>query len=144
MKKTICFMLLLLLSLACAENSGGFHGLGVLNIGTNFTDLPDAKAFRKVMDGEFYTDRFHLSDAIGTVSDLNVSTHEGKICEVKFSNTEQTDMNQLRNEISHLVEADLDPESLGMPFPKGEALKLYHTQDENILIYRDRAPGQAV
>lgn len=131
MKKSI-ILFIFIFALSCQENKTNFVGLGEIKIGENFASISNSDAFRKVSDGEFFTDRFHISDEIGFVSDINVTTFEDKICEVKFSNTEETNMAELKKVLESLEHKRMDQQLTNLINIKDYSVEIYTTKDENI------------
>lgn len=143
MKKVLFLVTLLVLSLSCEKKTSDFKGVGELTIGQNFDSLPVSKSFRKVMDDEFFTNRFHLSDDIGMISNLNVSTINGKINQVKFSSTETTNMAEIEKITGSMVkEPMVDSKLEKLVKNENIDLKMYKTADEKIffsvLEYKDQ------
>ncbi|MBF6640785.1 hypothetical protein IVB69_04790 [Flavobacterium sp. J49] len=132
MKKTL-LLALGLLSISCVETKNEFKGLGALSIGTEFSSLPMASSFTKVMDDEFNINRFELSKEIGSVSDLNVTTENGKISEVKFSSNEATNTAELEEMFKTLREEKIDQSKL-IGVEEGIAIKTYQTEDKTIFV----------
>jgi hypothetical protein len=133
MKKVLVLVILSLLSLSCEKKATDFKGVGELTIGQNFDSLPASKSFRKVMNDEFFADRFKLSKALGLVGKLNVSTANGKINQVKFSNTEETNMAEVEKITAGLVEEkEVDSKLEKLVKDQNIVLKMYKTPDEKI------------
>jgi len=139
MKKVL--LAIFLISISCVNTKSEFHGLGELNIGTEFSSLPISKTFIKVMDDEFNINRFKLSDEIGYVSDLNVTTDKGKICEVKFSSNEETNIAELEKLFQNLKEEKVEKNKL-IGVEENIEIKIYQTEDANIFVsviqYKDK------
>ncbi|MFN3968881.1 hypothetical protein [Flavobacterium sp.] len=132
MKKAL-LLALGLLSISCVETKTEFKGLGDLSIGTEFSSLAIASSFTKVMDDEFFLNRFEVSEEIGAVSDLNVTTEKGKICEVKFSSNEATNTAELKEIFKALKEEKIDQNKL-IGVEEGIVIKTYQTEDETIFV----------
>lgn len=132
MKKAL-LSIAFLLGISCSDTKSEFKGLGELSIGTEFSSLPIAQSFTKVMDDEFFLNRFELSENIGSVSNLNVTTEKGKICEVKFSGNEATNTAELEKLFADLKEEKVDHNKL-IGVEEGIIIKTYQTQDESIFV----------
>lgn len=132
MKKVL--LAIFLVSISCGQNQADFHGLGGLNIGTNFTLLPISKDFRNVMEDEYYAQRFKLSEQIGSVSDLNITTDNGKISEVKFSSNEGTSIAELDRICKGLEEVKPDSKMRNKLLSESFTSKGYITADEQIFL----------
>jgi sporulation protein YlmC with PRC-barrel domain len=147
--KNICFLFAAFLVLISCENKPeNFRGVGEFRIGENFISSPVFKSFTKIMDDEFNARRYKLSDKIGYVSDLNITTDNGKISEVKFSNNEQTNVKELKKTFENLTE--VKPDSILTAFNKIFKVdeKFYITKDSSILLsissYQERSLGNGL
>jgi sporulation protein YlmC with PRC-barrel domain len=147
--KNICFLFAAFLVLISCENKPeNFRGIGEFRIGENFSSSPVFRSFTKIMDDEFNARRYKLSDKIGYVSDLNITTDNGKISEVKFSNNEQTNVKELKKTFENLTE--VKPDSILTAFNKIFKVdeKFYITKDSSILLsissYQERSLGNGL
>src|SRR5690606_24045273 len=96
----------------------------------DFASLPISKNFTKVMENQFNTRRFHLSEKIGSVSDLNVMTENGKISEVSFNSNEETNISEVQRIYGNLIRIETDSTLMNN---LGLIMKFYHTPGEQIL-----------
>ena len=85
------------------------------------------------MDDEFNSNRFKLSNEIGYVSDLNVTTAHGKISEVKFSSNEETNTAEVAKLFENLKEEKIEKDNL-IGVDENIEIKMYHTEDKNIMV----------
>lgn len=129
MKKTVAF-LLFILALSCSDAGGDFIKMTGLDIGTDFTSLPISKLFTQVMDDEFFLKQYVVSDEIGSVSDLNVSTIKGKISEVKFKSNEETNVTELEKAFGKLMQKSTENDF------ENDRIRIrgYQTSDERIYL----------
>ena len=138
--------LLLALSIifvSCESKPEKFEGFGEFRIGEDFRMLPDFKLFNNTFGEEYHIQRYMLSDEIGYVSNLNITTDNGKISEVQFSSSEETDVKELEKTFKNLVEIKLD----STKFPslrqfKNSDMKFYTTKDSSLyftLVYQERS-----
>lgn len=134
MKKQL-LLAILVISVSCNKKATAFQGLGTLTIGTVFTSLPVSKTFTKVMDDEFNTKRFQLSNEIGLVSNLNVTIDHGKICEVTFYSNEETNITGLENVIKRLKEVEVDKKGLMNDDQTNTMISMYTSEDEEIIFF---------
>lgn len=125
MRKTALLVIIILLSFSCEKQTTSFEGFGGLNIGDSFTSLPIAKQFTKIMEDEFNASDYKLSDEIGSVSDLNVTTENGKISEVRFTANAQTNISEIEEVLKNMVKSKTD-NTFG-------SITIYQTEDKKIL-----------
>lgn len=103
MKKLPLLLLVVVLSLvACTQSSKELSGFGGFDIDSKLADLDQAAQFRNTMPDEYYCHALKLSDAIGEVSAMNVTTEHGKIIDVKFSSTEKTNLDAIQKALAAL------------------------------------------
>ena len=134
MKKITSLLVVLMFAVSCEKSATDFKGFGALNIGETFAASSDSTVFRKIMDDEFYSDRFDLSKDIGIVSDLSVSTDNGKISEVKFLNTDETNSAELEKVLATMKYIKIDEAmEKRMDGPEMD-MKMYTSLDENVLL----------
>jgi major membrane immunogen (membrane-anchored lipoprotein) len=134
--KNISFLFAAFLVLISCENKPeNFRGVGEFRIGENFISSPVFKSFTKIMDDEFNARRYKLSDKIGYVSDLNITTEDGKITEVKFSSNEQTSVKELEKTFENLTEmkAPTKQKAFSKAY-KMPDMKFYTTKDSSIFL----------
>jgi hypothetical protein len=88
----------------------------------------------KTLSGKGIEITCKLSEEIGLVGDLNVSTDDDKISEVKFSNSESTNMSALEKVINNLEEAQLDKNVFNGKLNENLVVKMYNTKNENVYL----------
>ena len=108
MKKLIILLAIIYTVASCENRLEEGYGLGELKLGTTFASLPIFKKFEKILDDEYFLQEFKISDEIGNVSNVVVTTQNGKITEVTFSSTKETNIAELDNRYSQLIEQKFD------------------------------------
>ncbi len=116
--------------LAC-NSPADFRGLGGIEIGKQFDLIPESASFRKVMKNEYYVQDYKLGDNIGMVSKLSVTTNDdGKIVQVKFSESEKTNVGEIEKSLSALKPI----ENTLVQIPEDFEIKGYMTPDSTIFV----------
>ena len=99
MKK--CYLLMALLALlSCQESQKEINGFGGFDIGSDLSSHKKFADFRNTMPDEYYCNSMKLSDEIGPVFNLSITTENGKIIEVKFSTNEKTNIDEIQNQLN--------------------------------------------
>ena len=122
------FLLPIILTLFSCESVTNFKGLGGFDIDTKFRSLKTNEPFTKTMEDNYNINSYKLSDEIGLVSDLNVTTKNDKIIEVRFLSNEKTNIaaiEKLCKEVLHTNKKNKIENEWG-------TVKGYHTFDKNI------------
>ncbi len=96
--KKISLLIVMLALFACEKTTKELAGFGGFDIDSNFSSHAKSSEFRNTMPGEYYCHSLVLSSDIGKVSDLNVTTANGKIIEVKFSSNESTNIDNIQKQ----------------------------------------------
>lgn len=141
--KPLLLITAVLMMLSCSPpTKTDVKGLGGLKIDTEFESVAFRDQFRTIMDNTYFLERHTLGDGIGTVSDINIDTHNGKIIKVKFRSTPETNMKK----IMALFEGKekISAES----FPEIGETQIFTTRDEQIVFMlvtnkTPLRPGQA-
>ncbi|NMH27844.1 hypothetical protein [Flavobacterium silvaticum] len=135
MKRLLSLLVLLLVVSACEQKTKSFHGFGGLDIGADFKSLPNAKDFTQIMEDEYNIARYKLSDEIGVVSNLNISTENGKISEVRFVSTDETHTATIEKVTQQLVRINTKT-----PI-KLDFIDFYNSADKKIFFVREKGQG---
>ena len=133
MKKLIFVITTVFVLGSCDQKQEEDSGLGELRLGANFESLPFSKDFDKYMDDEYFIQSFKLSDEIGYVSNLNVTTDQGNISEIRFSSSEETKTAELDKLHSQMIEQKTAamPMLANMKLPE---TKLYISADSATIV----------
>ncbi|WP_324690408.1 hypothetical protein [Flavobacterium cheonhonense] len=127
MKK--CYLLMVLLALiSCQESQKEINGFGGFDIGSDLSSHEKFAALRNTMPDEYYCNSIKLSEAIGEVSNLSITTENGKIIEVKFSSSENTNIDNIQKQLKTLKKAGKE-----VNFNNELNFKSYTTIDKKIL-----------
>ena len=101
MKKIYLFILFLTL-FSCQKSEKEISGFGGFNIGSDLSSHQKFADFRNTMPDEYYCNSIQLSDAIGMVSNVSITTENGKIIEVRFVTNEQTNIDKIQKQLETL------------------------------------------
>ncbi len=131
MKKTI-LLLTILLTISCTNPQRDFRGIADFKIGADFNSIPNAEKFTNVMPNEYNMRTYNLSQDIGSVSDLNITTANGKISEVKFASNENTNTAALEKITQNLVAFKFANGPVSKSTIKQRQMNFYITADSTI------------
>lgn len=84
------FLIPIVLALFSCNSSTDFKGIGGFDIDSKFSSLKTDQPFVNTMEDNYNVSSYKLSDEIGFVSDLNITTKNDSIIEVRFLSNEQT------------------------------------------------------
>lgn len=93
---------------SCNREPKDFKGFGQLELGSEFGTLANDFAFDSSIPNEHFISEMDLSDGLGKVANVNITTREGKISEVRFTTTPSTNAGEFQKILSGL-------DTLGMP-----------------------------
>lgn len=85
--KKIILTLAIIGFLSCNREPKTFNGIGEFQLGKDFSSVESSKDFQPTMAGEFNLPEAEFPGQIGKVANLNVSVADGKIVEVSFRTT---------------------------------------------------------
>src|SRR5574343_57912 len=97
--KKIYLLIVVLSFFSCQESKKEITGFGGFNIGSDLSTHEKFADFRNTMPDEYFCNSMQLSEAIGMVSNINITTEYGKITEVKFSTNEKTNIDEIQNQL---------------------------------------------
>ena len=97
--------MVLLAFISCQESQKEINGFGGFDIGSDLSSHEKFAALRNTMPDEYYCNSIKLSEAIGEVSNLSITTENGKIIEVKFSSNENTNIDNIQKQLETLKKA---------------------------------------
>ena len=138
--RKINLLMVLLALIACEKSSKELLGFGGLDIDTNFSSHEKYSNFRSTMPDEYYCNSLELSNDIGEVSNINVTTDKGKIIEVKFSSNKNTNIDNILNQFLKLNE-----DGKSIKFENDIAIfKTYSSKKENIFFTHIEYKNEAV
>jgi hypothetical protein len=103
----LLFTFYLVLS-SCEDKPVKASGFGDLTLGAEFESLALYKDFEKVLENEYHNPYYKISDEIGYVANVYITTNNGNINEVKFESTKDTDTAELERMYGKLIEQKLD------------------------------------
>jgi len=127
MKK--CYLLMVLLALlSCQESQKEINGFGGFDIGSDLSSHEKFADFRNTMPDEYFCNTIKLSEVIGPVSNLSITTENGKIIEVKFSTNENTNIGNIHKQLETLKKAEKE-----VNFKNEFKFKSYTTTNKEIL-----------
>lgn len=118
----------LLALLSCQESQKEINGFGGFDIGSDLSSHEKFAALRNTMPDEYFCNTIKLSEAIGMVSNLSITTENGKIIEVKFSTNENTNINNIQKQLETLKKAEKE-----VNFKNEFKFKSYTTINKEIL-----------
>lgn len=95
----------LLALLSCQESKKEITGFGGFDIGSDLSSHKKFADFRNTMPDEYFCNSIELSKAIGMVSNINITTENGKIIEVRFSSNENTNIDNIQKQLETLKKA---------------------------------------
>lgn len=98
--KKIYLLIVVLTFFSCQESKKEITGFGGFNIGSDLSTHEKFADFRNTMPDEYFCNSMQLSEAIGMVSNINITTEYGKITEVKFSTNEKTNIDEIQNQLN--------------------------------------------
>jgi major membrane immunogen (membrane-anchored lipoprotein) len=96
--KKLNLLIVIIILFACNKSKTELTGFGGFDIDSNFSSHEKFTDFKKTMPDEYYCNSLELSKDIGKVSDLNITTDNGKIIEVKFSSNENTNIDDIQKQ----------------------------------------------
>lgn len=120
--------MVLLALISCQESQKEISGFGGFDIGSDLSSHEKFAALRNTMPDEYYCNSIKLSEAIGEVSNLSITTENGKIIEVKFSSNENTNIDNIQKQLETLKKAGEE-----VNFNNELNFKSYTTIDKKIL-----------
>ncbi|MBA4155670.1 MAG: hypothetical protein C0512_15145 [Flavobacterium sp.] len=120
--------MVLLALISCQESQKEINGFGGFDIGSDLSSHEKFAALRNTMPDEYYCNSIKLSEAIGEVSNLSITTENGKIIEVKFSSNENTNIDNIQKQLEKLKKAGKE-----VNFNNELNFKSYTTIDKKIL-----------
>ena len=120
--------MVLLALLSCRKSQKEINGCGGFDIGSDLSSHKKFADFRNTMPDEYYCNSMKLSDEIGPVSNLSITTENGKIIEVKFSINENTNIDNIQKQLETLKKAEKE-----VNFKNEFNFKSYTTIDKEIL-----------
>ena len=125
--KNLLLSAVFLILISCQGEKKEFSGIGEFEIGKNFLSMASSKNFRKVMDDEYNIQKYKISDEIGYVSDLNITTTNDKISQVTFRGNDQTNIAELEEICKTLI-----PQNLNVTLLNEIKLRYYTSTDSSI------------
>lgn len=128
--KKFSLLIAVLAIVSCHQESVQFNGFGGFDLGKDFASLPNAKAFVEVMDGEFNLPEYTLSDDIGSVNNLHIITHAGKIIEVSFTANSRTNVAEVKKAFQGMI-------LFGAHEPSKtdkDSFRVFHTKDSTVFM----------
>ena len=133
MKNVMLFFVFLVVLISCQNEDKEFTGIGEFNIGETFLTMPIAKDFTNVMEDEYNLNQYKFKE-FGSVSDLNVTTADGKISEVSFETNDATNTDELDAICKKMIEYSVD-ESLinGIKYDEN-SIKMYFTPNKKVYL----------
>lgn len=134
MKKTFLLFTTIIFWSSCNKETSNFNEIGDIKIGEKFSSIPNYKSFRKVMENEFFIEKYELSNDIGEVNRLNVSTENDTIIEVKFSSSEETNINKIEKSFSNFIEEKIDLKKLQLPSIDETPMRFFKSKDEKMFL----------
>ncbi len=140
MKKTL-LLFAILLAISCTNQKQDFVGIADFKIGADFNSIPNAEKFTNVMPNEYNMRTYNLSQDIGSVSDLNITTSDGKISEVKFVTNENTNTAALEKITQNLVPFKFANAPVSKSAIKQPQMNFYTTPDSTLyyaVIYKNK------
>ncbi len=100
--KKIYLLIVMLTFISCQESNKEIKGFGGFDIGSDLSSHQKFADFRNTMPDEYFCNLIKLSNDIGMVSNMNITTENGKIIEVKFSTNEKTNIESIQKELKTL------------------------------------------
>lgn len=134
MRNIVLIASLAIVFFSCKSEPEVFRGFGDLELGADFLSLDVSGRFSETMSDEYFISELELPGGFGVVKNLNVTTHEGKICQVSFLTTGETDTNRLSQAASTLVRQKVPEMSAHPKLPKIEGFEIFQSQDEEVLL----------
>lgn len=129
MRKIFCLSVAIAL-FACSHQPEEFKGLGGIDLGEDFSSIPESKSFAKIMDNEYFIGDYEMENGIGPVSRLSVTTNDsGKVIQVKFLQAQNTDVNRIDK-----YTAELQPVGNPIKMPEGLDVKLFINADSSVTL----------
>jgi len=121
----------LLALLSCQESKKEITGFGGFDIGSDLSSHKKFADFRNTMPDEYFCNSIELSKAIGMVSNINITTENGKIIEVRFVTNEHTNIDKIRKQLETLNSTE---EAVNF---RDEFLFKSYTSNKNEIVFID-------
>ena len=121
----------LLALLSCQESKKEINGFGGFDIGSDLSSHKKFADFRNTMPDEYFCNSIELSKAIGMVSNINITTENGKIIEVRFVTNENTNIDKIRKQLETLNSTE---EAVNF---RDEFLFKSYTSNKNEIVFID-------
>jgi hypothetical protein len=100
--KKIYLLIVVLTFFSCQESKKEITGFGGFDIGSDLSSHEKFANFRNTMPDEYFCNSIQLSEAIGMVSNISITTENGKIIEVRFITNEQTNIDKIQKQLETL------------------------------------------
>jgi hypothetical protein len=100
--KKIYLLIVVLTLFSCQESEKEIIGFGGFDIGSDLSSHEKFADFRNTMPDEYFCNSMKLSDEIGLISNINITTEYGKIIEVKFATNEHTNIEKIQKQLKTL------------------------------------------
>ena len=126
--KKVYLLIVMLTLIACQKSEKEITGFGSFDINSDLLSHEKFAEFRNTMPDEYFCNSMKLSDDIGMVSNINITTENGKIIEVKFSTNENTNIENIQKQLETLKKAEKD-----VNYKNEFAFKSYTTNEKEIL-----------
>lgn len=102
MKKFLAVFVLSIFAISCAKEETGFKGFGDLVLGADFGSIKHADKFEAMSPDEHFILKYELSEELGSVQKVYVTTLNGKIARVKFNTDEFTNIDAVTKSYNDL------------------------------------------
>lgn len=100
--KKIYLLIVAFTLFSCQKTEKEITGFGGFDIGSDLSSHEKFADFRNTMPDEYFCNALQLSDEIGTVSNISITTENGKIIEVRFVTNEQTNIDKIQKQLETL------------------------------------------